>query len=880
MSEIDDALTGRGSEIDDALGGPAKKSSSAGRRIIGDTAIALGKGIIGVPEAAVGLADIVSGGKAGKIAEDAVGFRPKEAKKVLDTFLTPEQQAANAAVQSADGFVPAIAASVENPSTIIQGAVESGPSMFMGGALARAASKVVPAIGPITASAMGEGAVSAGQTAEQIRQETANGELTPAQAAIAAGSGAFTGALTRVGGKVAEKLGISDVDTMLAGGKAATAPVKKGILRRGAEGAISEGVLEELPQSAQEQAAQNIALGKPVGEGVGNAAATGMLTGGLIGGGTGAAFHGDHNGVAEPKVSMPGDHPEINPADGPISAAARVAVDSGAAAAEQTKNLSAAAEEYQAQASKGEFGPEQEAKALAALEKQSSEDIKAMRDFTSSAPAPSDAPESEVMRALYHSARKEEETASRDKVFAFPSEEAAQRRADAMAKKTGQPHDVVPHPVKTGKFAVQPRATVDVQAHEAATSPQNERAVPSEAQAEAGNYKKGHARISGLDISIENPEGSKRRPEWPTLKSHYGYIRGTIGKDKDHVDVFVKPGTPEDFSGTVFVVDQRKADGSFDEHKVMLGYDDIDQAKGAYRENFTKGWKGLGAISAMPLDEFKDWVRDPSRTTQPVAPVRAAATSGEQSATPPTAGQQATAAEDAASAAPSNKERLAITREERATARARGESEGKVPPGEWQMQEYRHDKKRTQGVANAEYGIGQDEHGKWHASAGRMLNLGGESGHLTGSWDTPEEAKRAALEQLTKIINKPFTFMAGTPGEQASDTRRLEGARQWVEQERKKLGLPPTGTSEPESGTPAPQSETNAPKTETNAPENETPAPERAKADYSEYAGREVVRKLDIDTGETATLRLKAPEALAAVDERIDVLKELARCLA
>jgi hypothetical protein len=65
---------------------------------------------------------------------------------------------------------------------------------------------------------------------------------------------------------------------------------------------------------------------------------------------------------------------------------------------------------------------------------------------------------------------------------------------------------------------------------------------PTEAQKEAGNYRKGHTRISGLDISIENPAGSVRsgqdrsgKPWSVEMGAHYGYIRGTEGRDGDHV---------------------------------------------------------------------------------------------------------------------------------------------------------------------------------------------------------------------------------------------------------------------------------------------------------------------------------------------------------
>ena len=105
-----------------------------------------------------------------------------------------------------------------------------------------------------------------------------------------------------------------------------------------------------------------------------------------------------------------------------------------------------------------------------------------------------------------------------------------------------------------------PPSAVDAAAHEAATSPQNDLPEPTPAQKEAGNYAKGHVRIAGHDISIENPAGSKRRPEWPALKDHYGYFKATNAKDGDHVDVFIKPGTPADYAGPVHVIRQNKVE--------------------------------------------------------------------------------------------------------------------------------------------------------------------------------------------------------------------------------------------------------------------------------------------------------------------------------
>lgn len=160
-------------------------------------------------------------------------------------------------------------------------------------------------------------------------------------------------------------------------------------------------------------------------------------------------------------------------------------------------------------------------------------------------------------------------------------------------------------------------ATLDEAAHEAATSPNNDLPEPTPAQIEAGNYKKGHYRIGGLDVSIENPEGSTRRSKpdaetpWESTiaKAHYGYILGTTGDDGEHIDTFVKPNTPQAFDGTAFVIDQvDPATGKHDEHKVMLGYGDLMEARAAYRANYPKGWQGIGKITAVPMAGLKTWL--------------------------------------------------------------------------------------------------------------------------------------------------------------------------------------------------------------------------------------------------------------------------------
>lgn len=150
---------------------------------------------------------------------------------------------------------------------------------------------------------------------------------------------------------------------------------------------------------------------------------------------------------------------------------------------------------------------------------------------------------------------------------------------------------------------------------------------PSDAQKESGNYKKGHIKFGGYDYTIENPKGSTRSgkdadgKEWKvTMHDTYGYIRGKFGKDGDHLDMFINDKADLDnWNGDVFVVDQVNPDGSFDEHKVMYGYDSMDDAKKAYLANCSDGWQGLGNITGVSKDEFDKWLDTSKRKLKPFA---------------------------------------------------------------------------------------------------------------------------------------------------------------------------------------------------------------------------------------------------------------------
>ena len=151
---------------------------------------------------------------------------------------------------------------------------------------------------------------------------------------------------------------------------------------------------------------------------------------------------------------------------------------------------------------------------------------------------------------------------------------------------------------------------------------------PTEAQKEAGNYKKGHVQVGTFDITIEQPQGSVRKgtdangKQWESkMHNTYGYFRGTEGVDGDHIDVFLSNDIDGWNGRKVYVVDQYNPDGTFDEHKVMLGFNDMDEAKSDYLANYEKGWEDGRRIvvSTTNLEDFEKWIDSSHRKTKPFA---------------------------------------------------------------------------------------------------------------------------------------------------------------------------------------------------------------------------------------------------------------------
>lgn len=261
-----------------------------------DFGASLASGAASLPDIAIGIGDLYTGGRAGKAIEDSGVYNPGSGSDFWRDQKTINAKAQEQEFAAADGILEKTGVALSNPTMITNAIGESLAPMVAGGMVGRGLNVATKGkIGAAAAGAIGEGTVMAGSQAENIRQETDDGLLTPEQTALAAGTGVLGAAFGYMGGRIAQKLGFDDVDNMMANG------VQRGTVQEAAKdipissipksilaGAISEGILEELPQSVSEQALQNIALGKDWTEGLDDAIVMGTLAGMAMGGGINA----------------------------------------------------------------------------------------------------------------------------------------------------------------------------------------------------------------------------------------------------------------------------------------------------------------------------------------------------------------------------------------------------------------------------------------------------------------------------------------------------------------------------------------------------------------------------------------------------------------
>ena len=292
---------------------PAPRSRTWGE-VAGDTLVTATKSAVGLPQSFVGLIDIPTGGRVGKALED-IGYRPNETQNILSDMYSDPQKAANKRVSDAQGFADTAVAYAKNPSTILTTVGESAGQMSGGASVARKLISLFPKLAPWAAGALGEGLMGAGSAESQLRAESKDGLTTAKQGLSALASGAGTAAFSALGGKIAnsklgQKVGIADIDTMLAGG--GTSPkTTVGFLKSAVASGISEGALEEMPQSAWEQMMQNYAQDKPILDGVSKAMASGAVAGFAMGG-AGGGYNAMVSKIEPPQAIM--DQPDIDSA--------------------------------------------------------------------------------------------------------------------------------------------------------------------------------------------------------------------------------------------------------------------------------------------------------------------------------------------------------------------------------------------------------------------------------------------------------------------------------------------------------------------------------------------------------------------------------------
>jgi 5'(3')-deoxyribonucleotidase len=137
---------------------------------------------------------------------------------------------------------------------------------------------------------------------------------------------------------------------------------------------------------------------------------------------------------------------------------------------------------------------------------------------------------------------------------------------------------------------------------------------PTEKQKENGNYKKGKIIYKNINISIENPKGSWRfglandgKPWASKMKAHYGYITGSDGTDNEPIDCYIGPKIG---ASRVFIINQGR-NNIFDEVKIILGCETLDEARKLYLSNYRQGWeKNILSIIPTNTKKLREWIKN------------------------------------------------------------------------------------------------------------------------------------------------------------------------------------------------------------------------------------------------------------------------------
>jgi ppGpp synthetase/RelA/SpoT-type nucleotidyltranferase len=121
-------------------------------------------------------------------------------------------------------------------------------------------------------------------------------------------------------------------------------------------------------------------------------------------------------------------------------------------------------------------------------------------------------------------------------------------------------------------------------------------------------------KFRGIPVVIQWPKGSTRvgeredgTPFKTEMKASYGYIPDTVAAgDQERLDIYIGPNEEAE---NAYVVEQMKDDGeTFDEYKVLLGFDSLEEAEETYLEHVEE--QQLGDISEVPFEYLFDTVME------------------------------------------------------------------------------------------------------------------------------------------------------------------------------------------------------------------------------------------------------------------------------
>lgn len=112
-----------------------------------------------------------------------------------------------------------------------------------------------------------------------------------------------------------------------------------------------------------------------------------------------------------------------------------------------------------------------------------------------------------------------------------------------------------------------------------------------------------------LKITIENHRGSirsgidrKGNPWQQKMFHHYGYFNEIMGKDGNNLDFYLNPDNKQ---YKIFKITQiNELTKEFDEHKIMIGFENIQDALEGYLIHYPKNWQGFGKIEEINFEDL------------------------------------------------------------------------------------------------------------------------------------------------------------------------------------------------------------------------------------------------------------------------------------